>query len=59
MKFIEKVTKTVAKAVASIWKFCTRTFTICLIASIVVFCITLLMPQNMLNVIEIIRGLIG
>ena len=59
MKFFEKVASCMAKSIASIWKFFTRTFTICLVGSIATFIIALLMPKNMLNVIEVIRNIFG
>ena len=49
---------TLLKAIGKLWKFATNTITICLIASIVLFGLSILMPDNALKAVEIIKGLI-
>lgn len=46
-----------AGAISKIWKFCTSTITICLIAGLVLFCITIFMPDNTAKAIEIVTKL--
>lgn len=55
MKFIEIL----AKGIGKIWNFCTSTITIALLSVVVLFVLTVIMPENMLNAIEIVKGLIG
>jgi predicted MFS family arabinose efflux permease len=55
MKFFSIIGKAIAKA----WGFCTTIFKICLIASIVMFILTIFMPDNVMKAIEIVRGLIS
>lgn len=55
MKFFELI----AKGIGKVWGFCTRIVTIVILAVCVLFILTVLMPDNMLNAIEIVKGIIG
>lgn len=54
MKFFELI----AKGIGKVWDFCTRTITIVVLAVVVLFILTVIMPDNMLNAIELVKNLI-
>lgn len=55
MKFLELVTKGIGK----VWRFVTSIVMVCLISAVVLFCIAVFMPDNVLKAIEIIKGIVG
>lgn len=53
MKFLDLI----AKAIGGLWKFVTTTFSLVLISAIAVFVIAIFMPDEVLQAIEIVKGL--
>lgn len=53
MKFLDLI----AKVMGGLWKFVTNTFSICLVSAIAVFVIAIFMPDEVLQAIEIVKGL--
>lgn len=52
-----KIISFIGRALRSVWRFSTRMVTICLISSLVLFGVTIFMPDNALKAIEIVRSI--
>ena len=51
--------KYIAGAITALWRFITFTVKVCLLTAVVVLILSVIMPDNALKVVEIIKGLTG
>lgn len=53
-----KLIQLMAKAIGEIWSFATKAILIALIAAFVFFAVTVMFPDNVMQAIEIVKGLL-
>lgn len=53
-----KLIEIIASAIGKIWSLCSIILVIALLAGIIIFGLTVFMPDNVLRAIDIIKGLI-
>lgn len=53
-----KALETIAKVLKNLWKFLQVVILICLVSAVAVFILTIFMPDNVRQAIEIVRGII-
>lgn len=51
--------KYVLEAIKAIWRLISFTIKVCLLAAVVVLVLSVIMPDNAIKVVEIIKGLTG
>lgn len=54
-----KIIELIAKGIGKVWDFCTDITKILILAVSVVFILTVIMPDHMVQAIEIVKSLIG
>lgn len=52
-----KLLEILAKAIGTIWKFLSSTFTILLVFALIIFAFSIFIPENVQNSIEIFKNL--
>lgn len=55
MKFLELI----AKGIGKVWDFGAKVLSILILAACVLFILAVVMPDNMVQAIEIVKGIIG
>jgi hypothetical protein len=51
--------KYIAQVISALWQFITFMVKVCLLTAVVVLILSIIMPDNALKVVEIIKGLTG
>lgn len=52
-----KVLAAIGRAIVKLWRFCSGTIKICVGMAFILLVLAIIMPDNVLKVIEIIRGI--